>query len=108
MFALTAGAAIAQSNDGHDRRVTIVNGSSEVLYSFRASNSANTNWGPDQLGNDTLQPGQSVQWNFDDGSGACMWDFQATFSDANGGHQHQVEKRQINVCQITTYTYTDN
>ena len=46
--------------------------------------------------------------DFDDGTGACLWDFRAVFSDADGNNQHPVEKRQINVCQISTYTYTDN
>jgi hypothetical protein len=108
LLALTAGAAMAQSNDGHDRRVTIVNGSHEVMYSFFASSSASSDWGSDRLGNNVVQPGQSTIGDFDDGTGACLWDFRAVFSDASGNNQHPVEKRQINVCQISTYTYTDN
>ena len=109
LLALSAGVAGAQSNDGRNRQVTIVNGSHAVMYSFFASSSATTNWGQDRLGTSVLQPGQSVTWNFDDGTGACEWDFKATLTTDTAGHNpHEVDRRSINVCQIGTYTFVDD
>lgn len=106
LLALTAGSALAQSNDGRNREVTIVNSTGVAMNNFYASNSATDQWGPDQLGsNEVLAAGASKAWNFDDGSGACQFDFKAIFIDS-AGHQHQAVRQHINVCQVSTFTFS--
>ncbi|MFT3728012.1 MAG: hypothetical protein QM759_09335 [Terricaulis sp.] len=103
LFAATAGVAMADNNN---REVTIVNATGVTMNNFYSSNSATTNWGPDQLGaNETLAAGSSKAWNFDDGSGACLFDFKAVFIDS-AGHQHNAVRNRINVCQVSTFTFS--
>ena len=48
-----------------------------------------------------LRNGASVVINIDDGTGACLYDFKARFSDGD-----ELERYRINVCQISEYRYT--
>ena len=90
-----------QSNDGQDRRVRIINVTGVTMTHFYASNSGENDWQEDILGQDVLANGASVVINIDDGSGACIYDFKAEFT--NG----QVLTRfNVNVCQIADYYYT--
>ena len=103
IFASGTGVAMADNNN---REVTIVNSTGVTMNNFYSSNSAVTNWGPDQLGaNETLAAGASKAWNFDDGSGACLFDFKAVFIDG-AGHTHQAIRQRINVCQVSTFTFS--
>ena len=54
------------------------------------------------LGDDVLRSGSSVRINIDDGTGACIYDFKAVFSNGN-----EATRGKINVCEIGEYTYTD-
>ena len=90
-----------QSNDGQDRRVRIINATGVTMTHFYASNSGENDWQEDILGQDVLASGSSVRINIDDGSGACIYDFKARFSDGD-----VLERYRINVCQITEYRYT--
>ena len=90
-----------QSNDGQDRRVTIINATGVTMTHFYASNSGRNDWEEDILGEDVLPSGASVRINIDDGTDACLYDFKAEFT--NG----QVLTRfNVNVCQIADYYYT--
>ena len=90
-----------QSNDGKDRRVTIINVTGVTMTHFYASNSGRSDWEEDILGQDVLPAGSRVRINIDDGSGACIFDFKARFADGD-----EVIKYRINVCEITEYRYT--
>jgi hypothetical protein len=94
--------ASAQSNDLYDRSVVIENRSSYGLIEFRASNRNDNSWGPDLLGNMILRSGYRIKLDVDDGSGYCMYDFMATFS--NGA---KIRKYNIDVCTIVEYAYYD-
>jgi hypothetical protein len=97
----TAAAPMAQSRDGQNRQVRIHNDTGWTMLRFYASDSRVTSWQEDMLGRGTLPTGRSVLMNIDDGSGACLYDFRAEFT--NG----QVLTRfNINVCQIADYSYT--
>jgi hypothetical protein len=48
-----------------------------------------------------LPAGSRVRINIDDGSGACIYDFKARFSDGD-----ELIRYRINVCEITEYRYT--
>lgn len=93
--------APVQSRDGLNRRVRIHNNTGWTMLRFYASDSRVTSWEEDMLGRGTLAAGSSIMMNIDDGSGACLYDFKAEFT--NG----QVLTRfNVNVCQIADYYYT--
>ena len=106
-FLTAAVAAVAigtmgfQSNDGQDRRVRIINATGVTMTHFYASNSGQDDWQEDILGEDVLRSGASVRINIDDGTGACLYDFKARFSDGD-----ELVRNRINVCEITEYRYT--
>lgn len=94
-------ASATQSRDGLNRRVRIHNNTGWTMLRFYASDSRVDSWEEDMLGSGTLAAGSSVMMNIDDGSGACLYDFKAEFT--NG----QVLTRfNVNVCQIADYYYT--
>lgn len=93
-------AAISAPAVAQDRRVVIINNTGFTMVNFYASNSSRTSWEEDILGSDVLRSGQRVRINIDDGTGACLFDFKAVFSDGD-----ELIRQGINVCQITTYTY---
>jgi hypothetical protein len=59
-------------------------------------------WEEDILGDDVLRPGQDVNINIDDGTGHCKYDFKAVFDDGQS-----LVKHNIDVCQISSYRYTE-
>jgi len=91
-FALPAEAA--------NRVVTIVNNTGYTIVEFYGSNKGTTSWEEDILGYDVLGPYSSVNINFDDGTGYCIFDFKAIFNDGD-----EVVSKGINVCEIPTFTY---
>ena len=101
VLALAATTAFAQSNDGNDRRVRIINDTGVVMTHFYASDSRASNWEEDILGSDVLPSGRSIVINIDDGSGACVYDFRARFADGD-----VLERFRINVCEISEYRYS--
>ena len=93
--------APVQSRDGLNRRVRIHNNTGWTMLRFYASDSRVDSWQEDMLGRGTLAAGNSIMMNIDDGSGTCVYDFKAEFT--NG----QVLTRfNVNVCQIADYYYT--
>jgi hypothetical protein len=88
--------------DRFDRRMKIVNRSSYNIYRFYASNTGRGRWGRDKLGDVILHPDEYVVIDFDDGTGACTFDFRAEVRSGNG-----IERRNIDVCDATTWTLTD-
>jgi len=101
VLAMAATTAFAQSNDGNDRNVRIINQTGVTMTHFYASNSGQSDWQEDILGSDVLPSGSSVMINIDDGTGACLYDFRARFADGD-----VVENFRINVCQISEYRYS--
>ena len=57
--ALSATPAKATSRDGYDRRIAVLNQSSDAIVDLRASDVGRPDWGPDLLGEDVLAPGES-------------------------------------------------
>jgi len=89
------------SSDGYNRVVNITNTTGVTMTHFYASNSGRSSWGPEQLGASTvLRSGQFVSINFDDGSGACSYDFRAKFADGD-----TLVRYNINVCSVSNYNY---
>eukprot|EP01037_Dinobryon_pediforme_P012715 gene12715-12810_t len=105
ILALSAGIVLTlcalTSAQARDRNVDIVNKTGMVLKHFYASNTGTSKWEEDILGKDVLDDGETVTVDINDGTGACKFDFKAVFDDGTS-----LEKDGINVCEITTYTYT--
>jgi len=97
----TAVVKVSQSRDGYNRRVTIHNQTGWTMLRFYASDSRTTSWEEDILGSDTLANGRSWTVNIDDGSGVCVYDFRAEFTNGQ-----TLTRMNINVCQIADYYYT--
>lgn len=92
---------MVQSKDGYDRHVTIKNRTGWTMLRFYASDSRSDDWEEDILGSDVLESGQDVRINIDDGSGACIYDFKAEFTNGQ-----ELTRSRINVCEVSEYTYT--
>lgn len=90
-----------QSRDGLNRRVRIHNQTGWTMTHFYASDSRVSSWQEDMLGRSVLSAGRSVMMNIDDGSGACMYDFKARFTNGQ-----ELTRFGVNVCQIADYYYT--
>ncbi len=85
-----------------DRRIRLINESSQTIEKFHASNVGRTGWEEDVLGRRVIRPGQSLVINLNDGSGYCRFDFLTVM--ANGT---KIEKRNVDVCKLETYRITD-
>lgn len=90
-----------QSRDGYNRRVRIHNQTGWTMVRFYASDVRTSSWEEDILGRQVLRSGSSIVMNIDDGSGACLYDFRAEFSNGQA-----LERGRVNVCQIADYYYT--
>ena len=95
------GLLVASVASAADRRVEIVNKTGLTITEFYASNTGASEWEEDILGTDILANGDTVEVNIDDGTGKCRFDFKAVFQ--NGA---ELVRNNINVCQISTFTYT--
>ena len=96
-----AAVVTVQSRDGYDRHVTIKNRTGWTMLRFYASDSRTDDWEEDILGRDVLEDGENVRVNIDDGSGACIYDFKAEFTNGQ-----ELTRFRINVCSVSEYTYT--
>ncbi len=84
-----------------NREVTIINKTRVALVEFYASSVGTNDWEEDILGQDILNPGESVDIDIDDGSGACRYDFKGVFKDGDS-----VVKNRINVCEVGEFSFT--
>lgn len=98
-----AGAIATPTASAADRHVKIVNATSHTIVRFYASRTSTNSWEEDILGDNTLSSGHSANINIDDGSGACVYDFKAVFDDGD-----ELVRSEVNVCQISSYTYTED
>lgn len=88
------------SSDNLNRVMSISNDTGVTIMRFYASNTGRNTWGPDQLGSSVLGSGQSWRVNFDDGTGACHYDFRAEFADGD-----VLTTSNVNVCVETGWRY---
>jgi hypothetical protein len=83
-----------------NREVTIVNDTNEDIVWFYGSRTTTSDWEEDILGSDILPAGSSILIDFDDGTGACTFDFRAVYAD--GDEDYAMNQ---NVCRISVYTF---
>lgn len=100
VFAISAGVQ-AQSKDGRDRRVMIINDRSSDMLRLYGSRTTTDEWEENIIVAPIKSGGRRVI-NFDDGTGACLYDFRAIFSDNQTVHMWK-----INVCREEYWRVVD-
>jgi hypothetical protein len=104
MAVLATGTAMAaNSDDGQNRNVRIINETEHTMIHFYASNISVNDWQEDILGRSVLKPGEDVMINIDDGTGHCEYDFKAVFDNGRS-----LVKRRVNVCNIQSFRYGED
>lgn len=93
-----AGATLGGGPSG-DPSFNLLNGTGAVIREVYASSSRLSSWGPDRLGVNILQPGQSVYIGLP-ASGGCMTDIRVVYM--NGAAQDRLN---VNTCPIGTLTW---
>ncbi len=76
---------------------SVVNATGHIVVTLNVSPSSQTEWGPDILGVDVLQPGQTAQIVFDRAESECNYDLRATYDDGDTS-----DTRNVNLCQVGT------
>jgi len=94
--------SLAQSAVAEDRRVRVINETSVTMVRLYGSNVGTDDWEEDILGSDVLEPYSSMMVNFDDGTGYCMFDLKAVFSDGD-----VVIRRRLNVCETSSWRVSE-
>ncbi len=87
----TASVATARQN------FSVVNGTGHTVMTLNVSPTTEEEWGPDILGTDVLQNGQTAQVVFDRAETQCNYDLRATYEDGDTS-----EMRGVNLCQTAT------
>ena len=93
-----AGATLGGAPGGNPS-FNLLNGTGFVIREVYASSARLSSWGPDRLGVNILQPGQSVFIPLP-ASGGCLTDIRVVFM--NGAAQ---ERRNFNTCAVGTLTW---
>ena len=83
-----------------NRWVTINNNTGYDIVRFYGSQRDAKTWQEDILGKRILPSGSSININFDDGTGYCIFDFKAVFEDDD-----VLIRKGVNVCEISDFTY---
>ena len=81
---------------------SVVNATGHVVVTMNVSPTSENEWGPDILGSQVLQPGQTAQVVFDRAETQCNFDIRATYDDGD-----TTDARGINLCQTATVQLVD-
>jgi len=100
-FGSTHSANAQKGKDGLDRRVVVVNDRSSDMVRLYASRTTTDDWEENILLR-AIEAGGKVVINFDDGTGACTFDFRAIFKDNLLVHMWRID-----VCQETHWRIVD-
>jgi hypothetical protein len=88
----------AKREANRERRMDIVNQTGHTIQHFYATNTSVKKWGRDLLGEAVIPPGQSYRFDFNDGTGACSFDFRAVLDNGR-----PIERYNVNVCTSTAW-----
>lgn len=78
---------------------TILNKTGHTVVNFQVSPTNDNNWGPDILGRDVLNDGESAKITFAREADECLWDLKATYDDDD-----TTEMKKVNLCEVATVT----
>jgi hypothetical protein len=81
---------------------SVVNTTGHIVVTLNVSPTNVSEWGPDILGSQVLQPGQTAQVVFDRAEQQCNYDLRATYDDRDTS-----EMRNLNLCQTGTISLVD-
>jgi hypothetical protein len=87
--------------DNEDRRVVVINTRSSAMMRLYAARTTTSEW-EENLLSQPIPPGSRIVINFDDGTGACDFDFRAVFKDRQVVHMWN-----INVCHESEWWVVD-
>ncbi len=82
--------------DNYNRVVDIINDTGVSMTRFYATATGRNGRGADRLDGSVLASGGYMTINFDDGTGACYYNFEAQFADGN-----VMTASNVNVCAET-------
>ena len=83
-----------------NRNVVISNATGRTIWRFYGSRVSTSSWEEDILGSRVLSNGDSVSIDFDDGTGACVFDMKAEFRDGSS-----IVQSDVNVCTVSRVTF---
>ena len=96
----TTNASATSTSVVANRNVVITNATGQTIWRFYGSRTTTSSWEEDILGSTVLSNGSSVNIDFNDGTGACLFDMKAEFRDGSS----QVLS-DVNVCTATQVTF---
>ncbi|MFL6856615.1 MAG: hypothetical protein ACJ8EB_01760 [Allosphingosinicella sp.] len=102
-LALSFAGSAQAAPDGKNRKVTVVNVSTQTVRELYASPITATTWEEDLLGQRTLTAGQSISANIDNGTTECYYDLKAVLADGKA-----LEQRKVNVCAASKWVIGDS
>lgn len=76
---------------------SVVNATGHIVVTMNVSPTSENEWGPDILGTNVMQPGQTAQVVFDRAESQCNYDIRVTYDDSDTS-----EMRNVNLCQVGT------
>jgi hypothetical protein len=76
---------------------SVVNATGHIVVTLNVSPTTEEEWGPDILGTQVLQAGQTAQVVFDRAESQCNYDIRATYDDND-----TTDMRNVNLCQVGT------
>jgi hypothetical protein len=81
---------------------SVVNTTGHIVATLNVSPTSESEWGPDILGQNVLQPGQTASVVFDRAEQQCNYDIRATYDDGDTS-----DVRNVNLCQVGTVNLVD-
>jgi len=91
------GTSVAVSQNRH---VQIINNTGRSVWRLYGSRASTNSWEEDILGSNVLPNGRATDVNFNDGTGACIFDMKVEFE--NGG---SIVQNNVNVCTASSVTF---
>ncbi|MBS3650921.1 hypothetical protein KEU06_20110 [Pseudaminobacter sp. 19-2017] len=103
LLGASAAVAILSSVPAHaeDLVFTLTNGTDSVLTRFHSSPTGVNNWEDDILGQDVLNPGESVEITIADGRAVCEYDMRFEFTEDS---DLDTTTDTQNLCELGSYT----
>jgi len=92
-----------KGRDGKDRNVYVVNDRSSDIVRLYAARTTTEDWEENILSGQVILAGTQAKIDFDDGTGACLFDFRAVFRDNVVVHYWG-----INVCREVSWRIKDD
>ena len=103
LVALVLACSAAQAQDDFkNRKVKIINKTSETMLNFYATRVGVKSWGRDRLGNEILYRNYEIELDIRDGTNACRFDLRAVFDNGQESTRYDFD-----VCVESSLTFRD-